>query len=53
MYPDRVTAKACWDYHNKHPDSPRTDFKQNDVMAGYKVFGRCAVIVILKMTTRR
>ena len=34
MYPDRATAKACWDCHNKHADSPRKDFKQNDVMGG-------------------
>lgn len=34
MYPDRATAKACWDCHNNHADSPRTDFKENDVMGG-------------------
>ncbi|MEM1212168.1 MAG: DUF3365 domain-containing protein [Planctomycetota bacterium] len=34
MYPDRATAKACWDCHNKHKDSPKTDFKQDDVMGG-------------------
>ena len=34
MYPDRATAKACWDCHNKHKDSPRTDFEQDDVMGG-------------------
>lgn len=34
MYPDRATAKACWDCHNKHKDSPRTDFEENDIMGG-------------------
>ena len=34
MYPDRATAKACWDCHNKHVDSPKTDFKPDDVMGG-------------------
>jgi hypothetical protein len=34
MYPDRATAKACWDCHNKHIDSPKTDFKPDDVMGG-------------------
>jgi len=34
MYPDRATAKACWDCHNKHPDSPRNDFEQDEVMGG-------------------
>lgn len=34
MYPDRATAKACWDCHNKHKDSPKTDFEQDDVMGG-------------------
>lgn len=34
MYPDRATAKACWDCHNKHADSPRDDFEQDEVMGG-------------------
>lgn len=34
MYPDRATAKACWDCHNNHIDSPKVDFKPDDVMGG-------------------
>ncbi len=34
MYPDKAVAKACWSCHNDHPDSPKTDFKADDVMGG-------------------
>lgn len=31
-YPDKAVAKACVECHNKHPDSPKTDFKIGDIM---------------------
>jgi hypothetical protein len=34
VYADRAVSRACVDCHNKHRDSPRTDFKLNDVMGG-------------------
>ena len=34
IYPDRAVADACVQCHNKHPDSPRRDFKTGDVMGG-------------------
>ncbi|MEC4888542.1 MAG: DUF3365 domain-containing protein [Nitrospira sp.] len=34
IYADRATSQACVDCHNKHPNSPRRDFKLNDVMGG-------------------
>jgi Protein of unknown function (DUF3365) len=34
IYPDIAVAQACVDCHNKHPDSPRQDFKVGDVMGG-------------------
>jgi hypothetical protein len=34
IYPDRAVAEACVQCHNKHPDSPRRDFKMGDVMGG-------------------
>ncbi len=32
MYPDIASAKPCVTCHNEHPDSPKTDWKMNDVM---------------------
>jgi hypothetical protein len=32
IYPDRATLPSCIDCHNRHPSSPRSDFKLNDVM---------------------
>ena len=32
MYPDVASAQACVDCHNEHPDSPKTDWKLNDIM---------------------
>ncbi len=32
VYPDLAVAQACIGCHNAHPDSPRRDFKLNDVM---------------------
>jgi methyl-accepting chemotaxis protein len=34
---DVVTAAACADCHNAHPDSPKKDFKLGDVMGGLVV----------------
>ena len=34
VFPDRAASQACVDCHNKHPNSPRRDFKLNDVMGG-------------------
>lgn len=34
VYPDPAVAPACVNCHNKHPDSPRRDFKVGDVMGG-------------------
>jgi hypothetical protein len=32
MFADLAVAQGCVDCHNKHPDSPKTDWKLNDVM---------------------
>ena len=32
IYPDLAVAQACIGCHNAHPDSPKRDFKLNDVM---------------------
>ncbi|MEO5864269.1 MAG: DUF3365 domain-containing protein [Nitrospiraceae bacterium] len=32
VYPDLAVTQACIDCHNAHPDSPKRDFKINDVM---------------------
>ncbi len=34
VYPDLAVAQACIGCHNSHPDSPKRDFKINDVMGG-------------------
>ncbi len=34
VYADKAVAKACIVCHNNHKDSPKTDFKMNDVMGG-------------------
>lgn len=34
VYADTAVAPACVDCHNKHKDSPRSDFKIGDVMGG-------------------
>ena len=34
IYPDIAVADACISCHNKHKDSPRTDFKIGEVMGG-------------------
>ena len=32
MFPDVAVGKACADCHNRHPDSPKRDWKVGDVM---------------------
>jgi len=34
VYADKAVSKACVSCHNEHRDSPRTDFKLNEVMGG-------------------
>lgn len=34
VYADRAVAQACLGCHNTHPDSPKRDFKRDDVMGG-------------------
>jgi len=34
VYADRAVANACAECHNRHPNSPRRDYKLNDVMGG-------------------
>jgi len=34
IYADEAVTKACVDCHNKHPLSPKRNFKLNDVMGG-------------------
>jgi hypothetical protein len=37
VYPDKAVSQACVSCHNKHAESPRTDFKVGDVMGGVVV----------------
>ncbi len=34
VYADRANNQSCIGCHNAHPNSPRRDFKRNDVMGG-------------------
>jgi len=34
LYPDRAVSQTCIGCHNAHPNSPKTDFKLQDVMGG-------------------
>jgi hypothetical protein len=34
VYADRAISQACIGCHNAHQDSPKRDFRQNDVMGG-------------------
>ena len=34
IYPDRAISRACVACHNAHTESPKRDFKLNDVMGG-------------------
>lgn len=37
IYADRAVSQACIGCHNAHQDSPRHDFKQNDVMGAVMI----------------
>lgn len=37
IYADRATLRSCVDCHNRHPASPRRDFREGDVMGGIVV----------------
>jgi len=37
VYPDVASSEACASCHNNHPDSPRKDWKLNDVMGAVVV----------------
>lgn len=34
LYPDRAVSQSCVGCHNAHPNSPKKDFKPQDVMGG-------------------
>jgi hypothetical protein len=34
IYPDKAVSAACVTCHNDHNDSPRSDFKEGDIMGG-------------------
>lgn len=37
VYPDKAVAEACVSCHNDHKDTPKRDFKLDDVMGGVVV----------------
>lgn len=37
IYPDRAALRSCVECHNRHPASPRRDFKEGEVMGGIVV----------------
>lgn len=37
IYADRATLRSCVDCHNRHPASPRRDFREGDVLGGLVV----------------
>ncbi len=37
VYPDKAVAEACVSCHNNHKDTPKRDFKLDDVMGGVVV----------------
>jgi hypothetical protein len=37
VYPDRAIVPACIECHNRHPNSPKKDFKLGDLMGGIVV----------------
>jgi hypothetical protein len=37
VYPDLAVTEACITCHNSHPESPKRDFKLDDVMGGVVV----------------
>ena len=37
IFPDRAVSRACVNCHNAHKQSPKRDFKMNDVMGGLEI----------------
>ncbi|MFZ1745460.1 MAG: DUF3365 domain-containing protein [Nitrospirales bacterium] len=37
IFPDRAVSRACVHCHNAHKESPKRDFKLNDVMGGLEI----------------
>ena len=37
IYPDRAISRACVNCHNSHNQSPKRDFRLNDVMGGLEI----------------
>lgn len=37
LAPDRAVAQSCLDCHNQHPDSPKHNFRLNDIMGAIEV----------------
>ena len=37
IFPDRAVSRACVNCHNSHEDSPKRDFKLNDIMGGLEI----------------
>ena len=37
IFPDRAVSRACVNCHNAHRESPKRDFKLNDVMGGLEI----------------
>ncbi len=37
IFPDRAVSRACVNCHNAHKQSPKHDFKMNDVMGGLEI----------------
>ena len=37
IFPDRAVSRACVNCHNAHEDSPKRDFKLNDIMGGLEI----------------
>jgi len=37
IFPDRAVSRACVDCHNAHEESPKRDFKLNDIMGGLEI----------------
>ncbi len=37
IFPDRAVSRACVNCHNAHEQSPKRDFKLNDIMGGLEI----------------
>ena len=37
IFPDRAVTRACVNCHNAHKESPKRDFKLNDIMGGLEI----------------